>query len=73
MESLIQYILGYFKERDSLSLFVEYCGNDHVRVHSQFYNYNQFKSLFIEYYKDPRGLELRDVTDDISHLNLLCC
>lgn len=65
MHSLIQHVKSKCDNRDSLSLFVEYCGGYQIRVHRQFYNYVQFESFFVENENIDR-LDYRDITNDIG-------
>jgi len=66
LNSLIQYHRGLCYDRDSLSLFVEYCGNNTVRVHRQFYVYDEFKSFLTENDFEKDKLNLKDTVNDIE-------
>lgn len=66
MYSLIQHIKSICENRDALSLFVEYCGDNQIRVHRQFYNYNQFVTFFIENDPNTNQLDHKDVTCDVG-------
>ena len=66
MYSLIQYFKLMCGKRDALSLFVEYCGDNKIRVHRQFYVHSQFETFMTSDHHDFRSLNFRDATGDID-------
>ena len=68
LHSLFQFYQPFCGSRDALSLFVEYLGDNTLRVHRQFYNHSEFSNFFLQERNDYEKMDYRDVTNDISFL-----
>lgn len=65
INQLFGYVKNLCKDRDSLSLFVEYIGDYNVRIHRQYYNHDQFSSFLFYGDNNQIKIDLKDSVCDV--------